>query len=256
MSAAREKPSKRFRTDFQSDGHKEEELFIWDVSNVWDPSPTPKWVSLATMSIGTTPTSRIGDCIHVRRIEVQMTYGPRYAKQGNTYQPTMVRAILFVDKQQNGVTPAATDGKEILNYAGGAGDGSIQLPHNPMTVPSRYEILNDEMFVLPPVRGLDSGTIMAGTSIEDPVPIYYNTIANAPVNQTAVYVAWPAHKENKLDWWKKNVSIDTNIEVGFSNPNATNNPITNGIQLMLEADADTDWRVTYTTRIYYTNRMM
>jgi len=222
--------------------HNEDKF--WDQEGVYNARDTPSIYDISTVPQGFNPWERQGNYIRVNNVFLRMTYQPSYSQLDGQIRPMLCRAIMYIDKACKGVSGGtATDllnTCQVTNITASPDD-----LYNPHTVPARYEILHDDMFVLAPLRGTASaGLTGAGSSYA-----WQNSIAPTPVE-----VGYDNYGPEIERLWNRAANLDTNIAIQYAS-GSPNPAESNQLKfLLLSEDPDVaarGWNVTWKTRITF-----
>jgi len=241
MSAIQAGTAKRFRTDV----HKQEAPVLeegWvDSTNTLNMSgaANPTYICISDPVDGTGPTMRIGNRIRVTRVEWRCYFSKTGTNLFGYAEPSTFRVLIYIDKQQNGglLSGVAT---QLLNNALNNGTADVDALWNPHTVPSRYNIIFDHVYVAPPIRGTASGIGYGGSSYDFVPP------GGALVGYTDYSIL--------MDRWLNHERADIKLDLITDFSALSSNPQTNGVNICIIPGGSVDaYAITYMARCTFEN---
>lgn len=236
--------SKRFRTDFVPVDDKEDEVKLktYDINSLSFILPSGAfWACVNQMTVGTASNQRLGRTVHMKRLQWRVTFNPSLANLSGYVFPYPIRVLLFIDKHMNGVYTTAATSIELISDALGAAPFDPHLAHyNPLNVPSRYEILFDKTYHLPPVRGTSTGIGWEGAS--------YDIVAGGTATAS---IGYPNYAEQIQAI--ANEKIDIELDLISTYGSATAFPLTNGLYAMMDCPSGNVYGANYSFRCQYTD---
>lgn len=240
--------SKRFRTDFIDDHGKPDHLThkFWDQENTYNARDTASIWDISTVPQGFSPWERQGNSIRVTHVFLRIVIQQSFSQTYGTVRAMLCRVILYIDKACHG-TSGGTSTDILNNCQVTLGATSPDDLYNPHTVPTRYEIIYDDMILLGPLRGTASAGAGAGGSS------YTWQNSAAP---TAPEVGYDNYGPQIEALWNRALDKHVNVPIQFAG--ATSNPaLSNQIKLlMIGEDSVTlarGWDVLWKTRITFTD---